>query len=37
MEEEFVTNLNKLKIYIDENNKRPSQHSEEKNIKFLGE
>jgi hypothetical protein len=37
MEEEFITNLNKLKIYIDENNKRPSQHSEEKKIKFLGE
>lgn len=35
--EDFIMNLNKLKIYIDENNKRPSRDDKNKEIKFLGE
>jgi hypothetical protein len=36
-EENFIMNLNNLKKYINENKKRPSQHSKEKNIRMLGQ
>ena len=32
----FINNLNKVKIYIDINKKRPSQHSKDKEIKSMG-
>ena len=32
----FICNLNKLKLYIDENKKRPSQNSKDKVIKSMG-
>ena len=35
--EDFIMNLNKLKIYIDENNKKPSRDDKNKETKFLGE
>jgi superfamily II DNA or RNA helicase len=34
--EKWQNNLNKLKIYIDENNKKPSAIDKNKDIKFLG-
>ena len=37
MEEEFITNFNKVKIYIDKNNKRPSRNDKINKIKKLGE
>jgi superfamily II DNA or RNA helicase len=35
-EELFLIRLENVKKYIDENNKRPSKHNEDKNIKFMG-
>ena len=35
--EDFIMNLNKLKIYIDENNKKPSRDDKINEIKKLGE
>jgi hypothetical protein len=35
-EEEWNNNLESVKKYIDENNKRPSKHDNNKDIKFLG-
>jgi len=35
-EDEWKLNLLKIKDYIDKNNKRPSKHSGEEDIKFLG-
>jgi hypothetical protein len=37
MEEEFIINLKKIKNYIDINNKRPSQHDNDKITKTLGQ
>ena len=36
IEENFNSNLNKVKKYIDDNNKRPSSESKIKDIKYLG-
>jgi len=36
-EEEWYDSLNMVKTYISENNKRPSTHSNDKNIKQLGQ
>jgi hypothetical protein len=33
--DKFVVELNKVKNYIDINNKRPSQHSKDKDVKFM--
>jgi hypothetical protein len=35
-EEHFNMNLNKVKKYIDENNKKPTESNKDKNIKILG-
>ena len=35
-EEEWANNLNKLKLYFDENNKRPSINDKNINVKYLG-
>jgi len=32
----WYNNLNKVKLYINNNKKRPSQHNKDKEIKFLG-
>ena len=32
----FIFNLNRLKNYIDINNKRPSEHNKDKDIKYMG-
>jgi hypothetical protein len=37
IENMFISSLNKVKKYIDENNKRPVCCSEDENIKFLGQ